>query len=510
MVVASALILHDPSDAKVAGALAAAFRTRGYPKVLASASMQEGVNLPSQSEVVVAIWSKHAVENEAMVSTAGAALALGRLHSVRIDEKRIPAVFGTNSGFDLSDWDGSEDSPLLDGLFTEIGEFEAKSEPTNDPRLAVAPPPVAAADIPASEEPGADDTEAPESEGPVMRVRVRNQPRAADVEHAPIDQAIDRDTIIVGAPPSSAAEKSGRRRGLIAGGVLVGLAACVAATFVALRPVQQPQDQVAKTDAVPVESAESQSPSEIDVTEVEAPETEVETEFALNEEAPARPAPLRGRDNASAQPTPSQPSADVPPPLPARQMSLAERDSVAYAHALEADTIAAYNEYLNEFPEGFHAVDARSRREGRFAQMTDVQIAQLPRSTRTQVERARRTASRAHTAALSARLVDGAVSPRNPTERLVVVILPDGARYEGQWEHGEAFGVGRGFGGDGGVYAGSWQRSRRNGFGVLIYPSGVRYEGEFINDTPTGRGVFWDAQGRLMSDSSLFTALLRR
>jgi len=44
---------------------------------------------------------------------------------------------------------------------------------------------------------------------------------------------------------------------------------------------------------------------------------------------------------------------------------------------------------------------------------------------------------------------------------------------------------------------------------VLLYANGCRYEGEFADGEPTGRGAFWDAEGRRLVGGALFNALLR-
>lgn len=81
--------------------------------------------------------------------------------------------------------------------------------------------------------------------------------------------------------------------------------------------------------------------------------------------------------------------------------------------------------------------------------------------------------------------------------------------YGGQWEGGDANGLGAAVWTNGSAYAGSWQTSRPHGYGVLVLANGQQYEGEFVAGAPSGRGVFWDADGRPLTGDGLFAALLQ-
>ena len=68
-------------------------------------------------------------------------------------------------------------------------------------------------------------------------------------------------------------------------------------------------------------------------------------------------------------------------------------------------------------------------------------------------------------------------------EGVGIQFWPDGSKYEGQWEQGQANGRGRMTHSNGDVYEGAWVRDKANGFGVFIdVVSEAKYEGYWLED----------------------------
>ena len=74
--------------------------------------------------------------------------------------------------------------------------------------------------------------------------------------------------------------------------------------------------------------------------------------------------------------------------------------------------------------------------------------------------------------------------------------LPDGMRYEGQFEKGKFNGTGTLLLPDGRTYKGSFAEGLFSGKGVLTFPNGDRYEGEFKSNKYHGVGVMTMTDGR--------------
>lgn len=61
-------------------------------------------------------------------------------------------------------------------------------------------------------------------------------------------------------------------------------------------------------------------------------------------------------------------------------------------------------------------------------------------------------------------------------------IWPDGSMYEGYWYDSKANGKGRLIHADGDVYSGQWQDDKAHGIGVYSHLDGARYEGSWKED----------------------------
>ena len=74
--------------------------------------------------------------------------------------------------------------------------------------------------------------------------------------------------------------------------------------------------------------------------------------------------------------------------------------------------------------------------------------------------------------------------------------LPDGSRYEGEFEAGLPHGTGAKVGADGSRYEGEWAAGVYHGTGTEVFASGQRYEGEWAAGKPHGRGTQTLPDGR--------------
>ena len=68
------------------------------------------------------------------------------------------------------------------------------------------------------------------------------------------------------------------------------------------------------------------------------------------------------------------------------------------------------------------------------------------------------------------------------------VILPNGAKYTGQWLNGKRDGKGIQIWMDGSRYEGEWAGDRANGNGKLYHADGDIYEGSWKDDRADGFG----------------------
>ncbi|KAM9031371.1 radial spoke head 1 homolog [Sarcophilus harrisii] len=69
-------------------------------------------------------------------------------------------------------------------------------------------------------------------------------------------------------------------------------------------------------------------------------------------------------------------------------------------------------------------------------------------------------------------------------------ILPNGDKYEGQYEYGKRHGQGIYKFKNGCQYIGQYQENKKHGHGVFFYADGSKYEGNWVNDERQGFGVY--------------------
>jgi adenylate kinase len=69
-----------------------------------------------------------------------------------------------------------------------------------------------------------------------------------------------------------------------------------------------------------------------------------------------------------------------------------------------------------------------------------------------------------------------------------------GARYEGEYKHGEKYGLGAYYYPNGMVYRGSWVAGKKHGAGTLTYQNGDKFMGEFRDDHKHGKGKYTYAE----------------
>jgi len=70
-----------------------------------------------------------------------------------------------------------------------------------------------------------------------------------------------------------------------------------------------------------------------------------------------------------------------------------------------------------------------------------------------------------------------------------VQVYEDGSKYDGEWKDGQKHGKGFMSWNSGNKYDGEWQNNKRHGKGVCVYEDGEKYDGEFQNGERHGQGV---------------------
>ncbi len=73
-----------------------------------------------------------------------------------------------------------------------------------------------------------------------------------------------------------------------------------------------------------------------------------------------------------------------------------------------------------------------------------------------------------------------------------VYVYPSGARYAGDFEHGQMEGIGTCYYPDGSRYTGQWHNGYPHGYGIKVWPDGVVWKGQWIKGQPI------DARGALI------------
>lgn len=84
-----------------------------------------------------------------------------------------------------------------------------------------------------------------------------------------------------------------------------------------------------------------------------------------------------------------------------------------------------------------------------------------------------------------------------PREKRPLIMLENGAKYEGEWLKNTEIRDGRGvqIWSDGSRYEGYWRNNRANGRGRLIHADGDIYEGEWLDDKAHGFGKYQHIDG---------------
>ena len=80
-------------------------------------------------------------------------------------------------------------------------------------------------------------------------------------------------------------------------------------------------------------------------------------------------------------------------------------------------------------------------------------------------------------------------------EGIGIVVISNGAIYEGFWKNDTFNGKGRFIWDTGEYYIGDWKDGKRHGYGDDYYTSGGRYEGEWKDGNKHGKGVDYFADG---------------
>ncbi len=73
--------------------------------------------------------------------------------------------------------------------------------------------------------------------------------------------------------------------------------------------------------------------------------------------------------------------------------------------------------------------------------------------------------------------------------------LPNGDKYEGEYQNDKFNGKGKLFSLNGDIYSGNWLEGKKSGSGISTFASGSIYEGNFNNDERNGYGVYSWANG---------------
>jgi len=525
------VVIYHSRDRMSAERLSEAFAEAGLDVAAFDESdLPAGVSAATHdARAAVALWSPHAVVNEASIDAASRALALGKLHAAALLGARPPAMFnalavrGLASGADGAAR-ASDVAELAREVCARIGH-----EPANLRKSGL----LSLFGLGARKRAPAGASAGGSS---VVNVVVRNQPRSMRIDHgssewgaeATPDEAPPVAPAAVAPPPVAprAAAPPARepdpyapaparaaapvaaaaprreapppreendRRPMIYVGAGLAVAAAVVAVVMVMNgrdtqsvPASNPREDVrADAGAPPALPAPTLPPEAL------APEDEpVPTEVA-----------------AVAQPRRTTPTTPAPPPTMSDALPPAPEEAAfyppntlrgAYEAARNTNTVAAYNAFLAAYPAG-ELPDAARRARARLLEFrAQRQLDAIEQPVRLYVERARRAATRAALAAAAARA---------ETARHASVELPGGRYYQGEWSRDGANGYGVADARTGEQFSGTWDSSRWNGYGVLNYANGFRYEGEFHRGVPTGHGAFWDANGERLQAGAVFTQL---
>jgi hypothetical protein len=92
---------------------------------------------------------------------------------------------------------------------------------------------------------------------------------------------------------------------------------------------------------------------------------------------------------------------------------------------------------------------------------------------------------------------EGAIDDGQERKKLPLILLENGAKYEGEWLSGRDVRDGRGIQiwSDGSRYEGYWRNNRAHGKGRLIHSDGDIYEGQWKDDKAHGFGKYVHVDG---------------
>ena len=80
-------------------------------------------------------------------------------------------------------------------------------------------------------------------------------------------------------------------------------------------------------------------------------------------------------------------------------------------------------------------------------------------------------------------------------EKVQVVDINNGSRFEGKWYDGHKTGNGKLFFNNGSRYEGSFKNDNIDGKGILYYNNNEKYDGNFSNNECNGQGIFYFNNG---------------
>lgn len=209
---ASVVIIHAPEDAMPARALADKIRRTGLSVILEQPPGQQAREAVSSASAVVALWSPRAVANEAIVEDVAFARAGSALIHATMQNANAPEQFSGEPTVNLTGWRGEDDF----ASWRELGAFVTQA--AGAPPL----PPPSARQAPGFFQPGSPEPPRATAEAP-RASRERTMKLAIDAdgpvrleERRPRPAAIDR-------PPPEPPESRGVMTIAIAGIAIAAL-----------------------------------------------------------------------------------------------------------------------------------------------------------------------------------------------------------------------------------------------------------------------------------------------
>lgn len=203
---------------------------------------------------------------------------------------------------------------------------------------------------------------------------------------------------------------------------------------------------------------------------------------------------------ARSQPSERDSVRDVPPGPPAMTTMPASTPRLSAEEELWRsttvnDTVAAYEAYLNQFPDGRNADSAKAKLAGlkhaatSAASPSGMVKAPSPDQPAPAARKSIRFGDQTMTGDFSADPRTGLMSG---TGRIVWI---DGNRFEGTLVQGIKEGKGQFTWNNGQRYTGDWARDLPNGKGSFLFANGDRYEGEVKDGEAHGKGAMFFSHG---------------